>query len=452
MAEVKYLDLTGLQRYDQKIKEVVNTGLDTKIGKDDVMLGSEDLLSSWEGNDVPETPYMTNNWSAYVESRAFGGGYTSTTIYNENNEVIFELPSSEELDVANFPVLGYTYTHNNGNLSILVELMDAPENYTANIQINPTSAYKLVFGEDVYHVRLTGDIYTEFPTNTKKSFEKLNKSIVRFDSKIRELEENKVDQTSFGQHVQEFDELKDDVRDIESSLALKADKTEVDSSLALKADKSDVDSLDFGVKSLKVGATTLKDNVELAYDRVYDPYLQSGLDDGDVYFKIVTRMVDGGASNESSYVVAGKVVGFDNKANTVDIPTEVSQLTNDAGYAVAGDLKISEVTEDLGENVAKAYKFEGGAESAVIEIPKDQTLKSVELGKIVDEAFVVDPTGEILRFTYIIADGSESVVDVNISNLITEAELDPVYAAIDEKVAAADIVKVTNEEIDAMFA
>lgn len=40
MAEVKYLDLTGLQRYDQKIKEVVNTGLDAKIGKDDVMLAT----------------------------------------------------------------------------------------------------------------------------------------------------------------------------------------------------------------------------------------------------------------------------------------------------------------------------------------------------------------------------------------------------------------------------
>ena len=239
---------------------------------------------------------------------------------------------------------------------------------------------------------------------------------------------------------------------VNTGLDAKADKTEVESSLALKADKTDLEELDLGVKSLKIGGNTLKGNVELAYDQVYDHWMQKGLDSGDVYFKTVQRSADAGASNELIDIVAGKVVGFDNKANTWDIPTEVSQLTNDAGYAVAGDLKIAEVTEGLGENVAKAYKFEGGAESAVIEIPKDQTLKSVELGKIVDEAFVADPTGEILRFTYIIADGSEKVVDVNISNLITEAELDPVYDLIDTKLNAADVLTVSNDEIDAMFA
>ena len=735
MAEIKYLDLTGLQRYDQKIKEVVNTGLDDKIGKDDVML--EELLSSWTGNGLLETPYMTNNWSARVEG--IGGEYIPTTIYNENDEVIFVLPSSEELEVANFPALGYIYTHNNGNLSILVELMDAPENYTANIQIDPTSTYKLVFGDNAYYVKLTGDIYAELPTNTKKSFEKLNKSIVRFDSEIKELDENKADKTEVDQKIGKEDgmimvpsepttytitypgqenfttslfngtnwtvecilnpgnefinlvllnqndhlikeigylnkkliltndngtvtinkddqineqistvtidpsksyklwardnrmdpsshidititksddttlntqeslnylnENKADKTEVESSLALKADKTEVESSLALKADKASTENAISNLEDTKIGkddemlivsfeSTTntttysgqgsfttnlvngtiwtvectlnhdddsinfvLLDQEEVfnnelggfkqkliltnvngtltinkdeqirtitidpsksyklyALDIYVDPsshvdvtitqggdailntqkslsYLNENkadksdikeillgehdlgdsvifhdsdsftqgpgldgsipLEPGYVYFSTISEFDISDASYEEKLI--GRVAGFDSKANAEDLPTAVSQLSNDAGYAVAGDLKIAEVTEGLGENVAKAYKFEGGAESAVIEIPKDQTLKSVELGKIVDDTFVVDPTGEILRFTYIIADGSEKVVDVNVSNLITEAELDPVYNLIDTKLDAADVLTVSNDEIDAMF-
>lgn len=225
-----------------------------------------------------------------------------------------------------------------------------------------------------------------------------------------------------------------------------------------KADKSDIDALDFGVKDILLGNQDLGDTVVFHNSDFFKQGPGADgrvpLDPGSVYFSTVDEFDSSDGSYDQKLI--GVVAGFDNKANTWDIPTDISQLSNDAGYAVADDLKISEVTEGLGENVAKAYKFEGGAESAVIEIPKDQTLKSVELGKYATEgdaaSFVVDPTGEILRFIYIIADGSEKVVDVNVSNLITEAELDPVYDLIDTKLDAANVLTVSNDEIDAMFA
>lgn len=644
MAEIKYLDLTGLQRYDQKIKEVINTGLDAKIGKDDVMLEGGECQNEYTKDGIRETPYVTNNWEVMADYSY--APYVSAIIYDDADNVIFELPSRTELEGDGFPVLTSKFTHENGMLSIHVSLMDAPQDYTNNISIDPNAFYKIKFGDDVW-VRITGDIYANgIPANTKKSIQNLNiykADKTELQDAINVIEDSKIGKDdilwnfrnvsvteklnsfetslplwggrwevycraldypvdlvfSGGQsiitpndgynpqikrmiEVNEFQAICENgtitisyIQDgtkvqtstyedqydsyavyiengsveitskrivdltIPESLGyldkFKANKVDLDTKIdnddimlpniieydIIHETANEVDSLihipatDYWEVDLNVYDASGKgyelrlydyDNDELGYTRCVisggigtfklindNGYLYgcAGTDDMriDPSSKYVIRLEAGSQNQYGSGVVEATIYSKDslntkeslnylkeNKAdktevesslehlnNTLstkitaeDLPTAVSQLSNDAGYAVAGDLKIAEVTEGLGENVAKAYKFEGGAESAVIEIPKDQTLKSVELGKYATEgdaaSFVVDPTGEILRFTYIIADGSEKVVDVNVSNLITEAELDPVYDLIDTKLDAADVLTVSNDEIDAMFA
>ncbi len=80
---------------------------------------------------------------------------------------------------------------------------------------------------------------------------------------------------------------------------------------------------------------------------------------------------------------------------------------------------VSATSEDT--NVRDAYKLvtgEGEQLGETIKIYKDQTLKSVEL---VDEDDRGNK-GQFLKMVYIVADGSETTVYVNISKLIVEAE------------------------------
>ena len=483
MAEVKYLDLTGLQRYDQKIKEVINTGLDSKIGKDDVMLiisggGSKTETVSFEQYGRYEIQDLHGNWTILVNGDG-GYGPGSITLSDPNRDgAQISARSNYDTNVKfvceNGTIIAYGYDDNAGDYAEQGSLVEG------------NGLYYIEFNDKAFNGTIEiQSASTETTLNTNESLQYINDSLT----------------------------LKADKSEVESSLALKADKAEVDTKIGVDDEmlnitcEVEVLSGDSARSNDLVGdewcVLLNKSNSRIEYEVIPDIYLKNSagktihhIDMATSYsylpYKFEAKngiIIVSNSSEKYEYTKTDnryyiEIIENDDeqfiftiehinalntkdslehlnstlstKITAEDLPTAVSQLTNDAGYAVAGDLKITEVTEELGENVAKAYKFEGGAESAVIEIPKDQTLKSVELGKYATEgdatSFVVDPTGEILRFTYIIADGSESVVDVNISNLITEAELDPVYAAIDEKVAAADIVKVTNEEIDAMFA
>lgn len=84
--------------------------------------------------------------------------------------------------------------------------------------------------------------------------------------------------------------------------------------------------------------------------------------------------------------------------------------------AVEGAAKsysIAAITEGLGENVREAYKLideDGTQAGATINIYKDSSLKSVALD------------GQELVFTYILANGSESVVRLDVSAFLHESE------------------------------
>lgn len=100
-------------------------------------------------------------------------------------------------------------------------------------------------------------------------------------------------------------------------------------------------------------------------------------------------------------------------ANGLKTTIELKQLTE------------AEVTALGDANVKEAYKLVGidgtTAIGNIIKINKDQTLKSVAY------------SNQQLHFTYIVADGTESTVSVDMSELITEAEFGVGMEVIDHK-------------------
>ena len=488
MAEIKYLDLTGLQRYDQKIKEVVNTGLDSKIGKDDVMLRGESINKE-ETFSKETSLFGGESWEVTLNAPAGYVGSNAILVDEFGNEimsVIYEYGGRFKFSLLNGVLSGAVYSDNVGNW--MTQTMDAPadvenykivlsrENAGSTATIVATTASKNTENSIVYlNEKLSGVtqslsnnkigktdnmLYAENATLKESYVLNQNDSINVYNDKYWKIEAvaqagypsykltDNTGQTIYelygeGPYANKLTLIHNngELEIIENGNSGESRQTQsITPYYTYTLTLTSNHSANVNVSTLKAGYLNTEESLNYLADVKADKTeVESALETKADKTEV-----------ESSLEHLNNTLST--KITAEDLPTAVSQLTNDAGYAVAGDLKIAEVTEGLGENVAKAYKFEGGAESAVIEIPKDQTLKSVELGKIVDDAFVVDPTGEILRFTYIIADGSEKVVDVNVSNLITEAELDPVYDLIDTKLDAADVLTVSNDEIDAMFA
>lgn len=85
------------------------------------------------------------------------------------------------------------------------------------------------------------------------------------------------------------------------------------------------------------------------------------------------------------------------------------------------NLRIEKVSENLPENVKEAYKLLTSNDVQLgdrIDIYKDQTLKKVELVDIDDQG----RKGQFLKFTYLLSNGEEQVVYVDVSKFLVEAE------------------------------
>lgn len=80
----------------------------------------------------------------------------------------------------------------------------------------------------------------------------------------------------------------------------------------------------------------------------------------------------------------------------------------------AGDIKMTKLTDisSLGTNVKEAYQLVNGTTplGVPVLVYKDQTLKSVAL------------VNQKLQFVYILANGSESTVEIDLSKFLAEAE------------------------------
>lgn len=119
--------------------------------------------------------------------------------------------------------------------------------------------------------------------------------------------------------------------------------------------------------------------------------------------------------------VAGAVdvTGTTVKAAIASLATSVKSTQNSAAT-----YKVVKVTEGLATNVKEAYQLVqtvNGADTNIpVQIPiyKDQSLKSVELVAEDDKK----KKGQFMKYTYINADGGETIVYVDCSKLLAESE------------------------------
>lgn len=131
--------------------------------------------------------------------------------------------------------------------------------------------------------------------------------------------------------------------------------------------------------------------------------------------------------DDTHVAVAGTTVA----AQISDLAKSIKTTVADAKSYSISAVEGAELTA-LGTNVKEAYKLvdEDGAKAGeIIKIYKDSSLKSVAL------------SGQTLNFTYILADGTESTVGVDISTFLAESEfkngLEVVDHVVNVKVDAA---------------
>ena len=101
------------------------------------------------------------------------------------------------------------------------------------------------------------------------------------------------------------------------------------------------------------------------------------------------------------------------------------KVSETLGYITASDINIASASP-ANVNIREAYKLvnaQGTQLGSTINIYKDQTLKSVALSGD------ASTTGQWLVFTYILADGSESKVSVDVSKFLVQAEFSTGVAA-----------------------
>lgn len=123
--------------------------------------------------------------------------------------------------------------------------------------------------------------------------------------------------------------------------------------------------------------------------------------------------------------VTDKKVNIDLKTPLSGIKTDIVNLKTAVGDLQSGaqTYSITKVTDGISDtNVKEQYKLvdkDGVAVGSPINIYKDSSLKGVVL------------VGQELRFTYILADGSENTVGVDVSNFLAETEFSDGLQVID---------------------
>ena len=140
--------------------------------------------------------------------------------------------------------------------------------------------------------------------------------------------------------------------------------------------------------------------------------------------KIAATAIDLKAENVA-FTPTNKVIGaVDVTGNTVTaaIASLAKSVKNTQNSAAT--YKVVKVTEGLATNVKEAYQLvqtiNGTEKNIDVQIPvyKDQTLKSVELVEENDKK----QKGQFMKYTYINANGDDTIVYVDCSKLLSESE------------------------------
>lgn len=133
---------------------------------------------------------------------------------------------------------------------------------------------------------------------------------------------------------------------------------------------------------------------------------------GDLVSTAVTRAATTGVTGQVD------MTGTTVEGALVDLAKAVSETKKNAAT-----YKITKVTTGLATNVKEAYQLvqtvDGHDTNIDVQIPiyKDQTLKSVELADTDGKK-----KGQYLKYTYITAEGKDSVVYVDVSKFLVESE------------------------------
>lgn len=172
-----------------------------------------------------------------------------------------------------------------------------------------------------------------------------------------------------------------------------------------------------------VGTTEkLQDAVALAETALQAENIATGSANGTISVKgndvAVKGLGSAAYTDSTAYDAAGAAAAVKTAIEGELAETDAKTLAalNDRIDEVSGAAKTYEivaVTEGLGENVKEAFKLvdeDGTQAGATINIYKDSSLKEVELVE------------QELKFTYILANGSESTVGVDVSKFLAESE------------------------------
>lgn len=200
----------------------------------------------------------------------------------------------------------------------------------------------------------------------------------------------------------------------EKKRAEAAEKANADNITNLNADKATAGSvdnkIDTAIKSLDVNSIGGEGKFVKSVSET-DGKIAAEV--GDLVSTAVTRT--------ATTNVAGQVdmSGTTVEGALVDLAKAVSETKKGAAT-----YKINKVTEGLATNVKEAYQLvqtvNGVASNIGVQIPiyKDQTLKSVELVSEDDK----NKKGQFMKYTYINADGADTIVYVDCSKLLAESE------------------------------
>ncbi len=159
--------------------------------------------------------------------------------------------------------------------------------------------------------------------------------------------------------------------------------------------------------------------------------------------KISATAVDLKASNVASTAITASktqvaVAGTDVQTAIGNLATSIKTVEN-----AAATYSVKKVESGLAENVKEAYQLvqtvNGVTSNIDVQIPvyKDQSLKSVDLvaEKPSDDDSSVTVKGQFLKFTYLVANGDEDVVYVDVSQFLVEAEFTDGLSVTDGKVS-----------------
>ena len=159
-----------------------------------------------------------------------------------------------------------------------------------------------------------------------------------------------------------------------------------------KANLTDIVMAGYAADTTKSGAIAATDTLEQAFNK-----LENGIASATVKSTDKTVNITDNSGKDLSVNIDGTTL-----------------VKNATSGVISSDLKILKETTGLDTNVKEQYKLVYGSSTTaigdVIKVYKDSSLKSVALN------------GQNLDFTYILADGTESTVSVDVSTFLAESE------------------------------